>query len=178
MGGNFNDAVSIAAQNSTVAARCGDIGWRTSPNAIGGGNPAKLFERSEILGVEFEPADAGTTPLPLAGSAHAQGSGCTNLYNERPAWLDNARRDIDEAVAAAYGGPPTSLRKRRWRASWRSTSNAPDRRLGLRFLDYCCFVPICADLPEAAGSASVETSHNVGRAVPPITIGNLQAKSA
>lgn len=27
----------------------------------------------------------------------------TNLYNERPAWLDHAHRDIDRAVAAAYG---------------------------------------------------------------------------
>ncbi len=29
----------------------------------------------------------------------------TNLYNERPAWLDNAHRELDEAVAAAYGWP-------------------------------------------------------------------------
>ena len=27
----------------------------------------------------------------------------TNLYNERPAWLDHAHRALDEAVAAAYG---------------------------------------------------------------------------
>jgi type II restriction/modification system DNA methylase subunit YeeA len=30
----------------------------------------------------------------------------TNLYNERPAWLDNAHRDLDEAVAHAYGWQP------------------------------------------------------------------------
>lgn len=30
----------------------------------------------------------------------------TNLYNERPAWLDNAHRDLDAAVAAAYGWDP------------------------------------------------------------------------
>jgi hypothetical protein len=29
----------------------------------------------------------------------------TNLYNERPAWLDNAPRDLDAAVAAVYGWP-------------------------------------------------------------------------
>lgn len=29
----------------------------------------------------------------------------TNLYNERPAWLDNAHRGLDAAVAAAYGWP-------------------------------------------------------------------------
>jgi hypothetical protein len=29
----------------------------------------------------------------------------TNLYNQRPAWLANAHRDLDQAVAAAYGWP-------------------------------------------------------------------------
>lgn len=29
----------------------------------------------------------------------------TNLYNERPTWLDNAHKDLDRAVAAAYGWP-------------------------------------------------------------------------
>ncbi len=27
----------------------------------------------------------------------------TNLYNVRPAWLDNAHKTLDAAVAAAYG---------------------------------------------------------------------------
>jgi type II restriction/modification system DNA methylase subunit YeeA len=29
----------------------------------------------------------------------------TNLYNERPAWLEHAHRSLDDAVAAAYGWP-------------------------------------------------------------------------
>jgi hypothetical protein len=29
----------------------------------------------------------------------------TNLYNQRPAWLEHAHRRLDEAVAAAYGLP-------------------------------------------------------------------------
>jgi type II restriction/modification system DNA methylase subunit YeeA len=29
----------------------------------------------------------------------------TNLYNQRPAWLDHIHRELDEAVAAAYGWP-------------------------------------------------------------------------
>jgi type II restriction/modification system DNA methylase subunit YeeA len=29
----------------------------------------------------------------------------TNLYNERATWLDNAHREVDAAVAAAYGWP-------------------------------------------------------------------------
>jgi len=31
----------------------------------------------------------------------------TNLYNNRPAWLANAHRVLDEAVFAAYGWPPS-----------------------------------------------------------------------
>jgi type II restriction/modification system DNA methylase subunit YeeA len=31
----------------------------------------------------------------------------TNLYNEPPSWLVNVHRQLDEAVAAAYGWPPT-----------------------------------------------------------------------
>lgn len=30
----------------------------------------------------------------------------TNLYNQRPTWLQNAHQHLDEAVAAAYGWPP------------------------------------------------------------------------
>jgi hypothetical protein len=29
----------------------------------------------------------------------------THLYNDRPAWLDNAHRELGAAVAAAYGWP-------------------------------------------------------------------------
>jgi hypothetical protein len=29
----------------------------------------------------------------------------TNLYNERPTWLDDAHSELDTAVAAAYGWP-------------------------------------------------------------------------
>jgi hypothetical protein len=29
----------------------------------------------------------------------------TNLYNERPTWLDLAHKKLDEAVFAAYGWP-------------------------------------------------------------------------
>lgn len=30
----------------------------------------------------------------------------TNLYNQRPAWLDLAHKKLDEAVFAAYGWDP------------------------------------------------------------------------
>lgn len=45
--------------------------------------------------------------LPVGESAAAilKKRTLTNLYNERPAWLDNAHKELDAAVAAAYGWP-------------------------------------------------------------------------
>ena len=45
--------------------------------------------------------------LPVDGTAATilKTRALTNLYNERPAWLANAHRDLDAAVAAAYGWP-------------------------------------------------------------------------
>jgi N-6 DNA Methylase len=40
-------------------------------------------------------------------AAELKGRTLTNLYNRRPAWLDNAHRDLDAAVADAYGWPST-----------------------------------------------------------------------
>ena len=42
-------------------------------------------------------------PVDEAAAAILKKRTLTNLYNERPAWLDNAHRDLDAAVAAAYG---------------------------------------------------------------------------
>ena len=35
----------------------------------------------------------------------------TNLYNERPSWLDLAHKKLDAAVATAYGWPADLSRK-------------------------------------------------------------------
>ncbi|HLF76136.1 MAG TPA: hypothetical protein VJB57_01475 [Dehalococcoidia bacterium] len=35
----------------------------------------------------------------------------TNLYNQRPTWLDNAHKKLDEAVFAAYGWPEDLTRE-------------------------------------------------------------------
>lgn len=45
--------------------------------------------------------------LPVSATATAilKKRTLTNLYNERPTWLANAHRDLDAAVAAAYGWP-------------------------------------------------------------------------
>jgi len=46
----------------------------------------------------LEPRDAGC-------AAQLKQRTLTNLYNERPGWLDAAHRNLDAAVAAAYGWP-------------------------------------------------------------------------
>ncbi|WP_310476290.1 class I SAM-dependent DNA methyltransferase [Sandarakinorhabdus sp.] len=47
----------------------------------------------------------------------------TNLYNERPAWLDHAHRALDEAVADAYG----------WGDDWRAGALSDDKILAQLF---------------------------------------------
>ena len=47
----------------------------------------------------------------------------TNLYNQRPAWLDNAHKVLDEAVAEAYG----------WGDDWRAGTLVEDEILSRLF---------------------------------------------
>jgi hypothetical protein len=47
----------------------------------------------------------------------------TNLYNQRPAWLDHAHRALDQAVAEAYG----------WGDDWRSGALDDDAILARLF---------------------------------------------
>ena len=42
-------------------------------------------------------------PKDEACAKHLAKRTLTNLYNQRPAWLDNLHRRLDAAVAAAYG---------------------------------------------------------------------------
>ena len=42
-------------------------------------------------------------PIDDAAAKELKKRTLTNLYNERPAWLDHAHRDLDRAVANAYG---------------------------------------------------------------------------
>ena len=49
-------------------------------------------------------------PVDERAAAELKKRTLTNLYNARPAWLDNAHRELDEAVAEAYG----------WGDDWRA----------------------------------------------------------
>lgn len=42
---------------------------------------------------------------PALSAAERKGRTLTNLYNQNPTWLVNAHRELDAAVAAAYGWP-------------------------------------------------------------------------
>jgi hypothetical protein len=61
-----------------------------------------------------EPNERGTgtvcyprlVPKDAESAAKLKKRSLTNLYNQRPAWLKNAHRALDEAVFAAYGWPP------------------------------------------------------------------------
>jgi len=44
-------------------------------------------------------------PKDVSAAAKLRERTLTKLYNERPQWLDDAHRDLDAAVAAAYGWP-------------------------------------------------------------------------
>ena len=65
-------------------------------------NPPDLVERvAEVVAGYPE----RIVPVNAQAAAMLKKRTLTNLYNERPAWLDNAHRDLDAAVAAAYGWP-------------------------------------------------------------------------
>ncbi len=65
-------------------------------------NPADLVERVPEVVPGFPDR---IVPVSDKAAAVLKKRTLTNLYNERPAWLDNAHRDLDAAVAAAYGWP-------------------------------------------------------------------------
>jgi type II restriction/modification system DNA methylase subunit YeeA len=65
-------------------------------------NPSDLVERVPEVVPGFPDR---IVPVDDRAAAMLRKRTLTNLYNERPAWLDNAHRDLDAAVAAAYGWP-------------------------------------------------------------------------
>jgi len=65
-------------------------------------NPTDLVERVPEVVPGFPDR---IVPVDAKAAAILKTRTLTNLYNERPTWLDNAHRDLDTAVAAAYGWP-------------------------------------------------------------------------
>jgi type II restriction/modification system DNA methylase subunit YeeA len=65
-------------------------------------NPPDLVRRAPEVASGFPDR---ILPVDESAAAVLKKRTLTNLYNERPAWLDHAHRDLDAAVAAAYGWP-------------------------------------------------------------------------
>ena len=62
-------------------------------------------------------------PVSEAAAAELKNRTLTKLYNARPAWLDNAHKALDEAVAEAYG----------WGDDWRAGTLTEDEILARLF---------------------------------------------
>ena len=75
--------------------------WLTSPHVT----PAEFKKKwSRYTGKESS-AHPRLEPRAADCAAKLKKRTLTNLYNERPAWLDLAHKKLDAAVAAAYGWP-------------------------------------------------------------------------
>ena len=53
----------------------------------------------------LQPDDAAAAELGAKKKSRAEARTLTNLYNQRPTWLDLAHKKLDAAVFAAYGWP-------------------------------------------------------------------------
>jgi hypothetical protein len=62
-------------------------------------------------------------PVNEAAATELKNRTLTKLYNARPAWLDNAHKALDEAVADAYG----------WGDDWRAGKLGEDEILSRLF---------------------------------------------
>jgi hypothetical protein len=62
-------------------------------------------------------------PVNEAAATELKNRTLTKLYNARPAWLDNAHKALDEAVAEAYG----------WGDDWRAGKLTEDEILARLF---------------------------------------------
>jgi type II restriction/modification system DNA methylase subunit YeeA len=65
-------------------------------------NPAEMTKRVPEVVAGFPNR---IVPVSDAAAAELKKRTLTNLYNQRPAWLDNAHKALDAAVAAAYDWP-------------------------------------------------------------------------
>jgi type II restriction/modification system DNA methylase subunit YeeA len=83
-------------------------------------NPADLVKRVPEVVVGYPDR---ILPVSEAAAAELKNRTLTKLYNTRPAWLDNAHRALDEAVAEAYG----------WGDDWRAGKLTEDEILARLF---------------------------------------------
>ena len=85
-------------------------------------NPPDLVERLPELVPGYPDR---IVPVSPKAAAILKTRTLTNLYNERPTWVDNAHRELDAAVAAAYGWPVDIAEEEALSRLLALTSNAP-----------------------------------------------------
>ena len=83
-------------------------------------NPADLVKRVPEVVAGYPDR---ILPVSEAAEAELKKRTLTKLYNARPAWLDNAHKALDEAVAEAYG----------WGDDWRAGKLIEDEILARLF---------------------------------------------
>jgi type II restriction/modification system DNA methylase subunit YeeA len=83
-------------------------------------NPADLVKRVPEVVAGYPDR---ILPVNEAAATELKNRTLTKLYNARPAWLDNAHKALDEAVAEAYG----------WGDDWRAGKLTEDEMLARLF---------------------------------------------
>jgi type II restriction/modification system DNA methylase subunit YeeA len=83
-------------------------------------NPADLVKRVPEVVAGYPDR---ILPVNEAAATELKNRTLTKLYNARPAWLDNAHKALDEAVAEAYG----------WGYDWRAGKLTEDEMLARLF---------------------------------------------
>ncbi|MFN3828467.1 MAG: class I SAM-dependent DNA methyltransferase [Tepidimonas ignava] len=111
---NAHQATEATASGALIPARIADAACRAAACRIAEAakrlsdlreawlNPPEWVEW--VITPEEEQAGFPRRPVPRPGfEAELKKRTLTNLYNARPAWLAHAHRELDAAVAAAYG---------------------------------------------------------------------------
>jgi len=101
MGTQLRDAVSGFRYTSTTTFETFPFPWPPGREPAGDPRVVAIAEAAREL---VEKRDAWLNP-PGASESELKRRTLTNLYNQRPAWLDLAHRRLDEAVLDAYGWP-------------------------------------------------------------------------
>ena len=94
--GRAGDGNDVSASNAIRACVAGSAG-----NAGRDGVVSKAWVEwvdEPVAGYPKRAVPTASAPLKELGRRTL-----TNLYNERPRWLDNAHKELDAAVGAAYG---------------------------------------------------------------------------
>ncbi len=87
--------------NSKTTFETFPLPWRPGSEPKDGHRVKDIAAAAKEL---VEKRDAWLNP-PGASAAELKKRTLTNLYNQRPQWLEDAHRALDKAVLAAYGWP-------------------------------------------------------------------------